>query len=65
MNKNIDDSSAFVYIIQRHFTYEIEESEYLRFRKTDTFVLFNSELFFQLFFFSLTLVKAFRQHWNG
>ena len=65
MYKDIHDGSAFVDIIQGHIADIIKEGEYLCFRKADTFVLLNGELFLQRFFFSLTLVKAFCQHWNG
>ena len=65
MNKNINDGSAFVDIIKRHFADKIEECEYLCFRKAYPLVLFNGELFFKRIFFSLTFVKAFCQYWNG
>ena len=53
------------FLLQWHFTYIIKKGEYLRFRKTDTLILFNGELFFKRIFFSLTFVKAFCQYWNG
>ena len=52
--KDIDECSALVYIVIRHFTDIIKKCSDLRLRQIDALVFFDGKLIFQLLLFLLT-----------
>ena len=64
VNKDIDNGSAFVYIVCRHITDIIKKSVNLRLGQANLLVLLNGKLFFKFCFFGFSFVDSFRQHFN-
>ncbi len=58
VDKNIDDSSALVYIVIWHFTDKIKKCANLRLCQIDSLVFLNSKRLFQLLLFFLTLCQT-------
>ena len=56
--EDVDERSALIEIVHRHFANEIKKGIYLRLGQTDFLVALNSELCFQFGFLGLAAIQS-------